>query len=115
MLSFSKLLGYSIIIDLLFIPALLQATGYMFLPKTVPENLSMQELRIMLGHGRTKIHHTALVVYGVYDRITSEYKEEVNGQHTSTFCNQSWEHLFRRTGILSSDLWLPGAVSVLKY
>ncbi len=94
---------------------LFQATGYMFLPKSVPENLSMQELCITLGHGRTKTHHTVLVVYGVYDLMTTEYKEESNGQQASTFCNQSWEHLFQRTGIMPSDLWLPGTVSVLTF
>ncbi len=95
-----------------FLLYLLQATSYMFLPKTIPDNIAMQELHITLGHGHTKTSHPVMVTYGIHDRIINEYEEKSGVQSTSTFCNHPWENLFQRTGIQSSDLWLPGAVSV---
>ena len=85
-----------------------QATKYVLLPQTIPDRLTVQEIQVALGRGRMRTNHSVVVVYGVSDHMNKPY---VDQESLATFCNEPWEVLFKRTGIVASDLWLPGTVS----
>lgn len=72
----------------------------------VPDHMTVQEIQVTLGCGRTRSNHGIVVVYGVHDDIVAAVESP-----KATFCNKPWQQLFKRTGITEGDLWLPESVS----
>ena len=71
----------------------------------IPDHVTVQEIQVTLGRGRTRSQHGIVVVYGVRDDILTPVSSE-----GATFCNKPWVELFQRTGIAESDLWPPESV-----
>lgn len=61
-----------------------------------------------LGRGRLHSRQSVVVIYGVEDNLVA-----IRGAPGGTFCNQEWSQLFERTGIQSTDLWLPNTPETL--
>lgn len=72
----------------------------------IPDHVTVQEIQVTLGCGRTKSKHGIVVVYGIHDNLLDSIESP-----NATFCNNPWSQLFQRTGITDRDLWPPGSVS----
>lgn len=71
----------------------------------IPDSVTVQELQVTLGGGRTKSNHGIVVLYGVHDNLIKPADSA-----DATFCNKPWTQLFQRTGIAETDLWPPDNV-----
>ena len=83
-----------------------QAEHYLLLPLAIPDELTVQEVSVGLGRGKTKAELGIVVVYGVQDNLVVTYDSP-----GATFCNRPWAELFKRTGIEPAEIWLPEDVS----
>ena len=66
----------------------------------IPDNVTVQELQVSLGGGRTRSNHGIVILYGIHDNLTAPADSA-----SATFCNKPWKELFQRTGIAETDLW----------
>ena len=87
----------------------LQAEHYLLLPLTIPDELTVQEISVGLGRGKTRANLGIVVVYGIKDNLVLCYDSP-----GATFCNRPWSEFFERTGIEPAELWLPEHVRVLR-
>ena len=88
-------------------PLSLQTASFVASPLSIPPGLALQEVSVGLGRGRLHSRQSVVVIYGVEDNLVA-----IRGAPGGTFCNQEWSQLFERTGIQSTDLWLPNTVCV---
>ena len=79
---------------------------YLMLPLTIQDEMTVQEISVKLGQGKTRVELGIVVVYGVRDNLLVAY-----GSPEATFCNRPWAEFFERTGIQPSEIWLPNTVS----
>lgn len=68
----------------------------------IPDDVTVQEISVVLGYGRTRTNHSIVAVYGIHDNLTKPMDSL-----GATFCNEPWEKFFQRTGITETDLWPP--------
>ena len=80
----------------------IQAEHYLLLPLTIPDELTVQEISVGLGRGKTRANLGIVVVYGVQDNLVLKYDSP-----GATFCNQPWSEFFDRIGIEPAEIWLP--------
>lgn len=99
-------------------------------PVTLKAGLALQQLRVEFAAGDERgiidKQLSVWAIFGLEDTIEPNAVVDPNMPHPSplakprasdsgamgTFCNESWDCFFERTGIEASELWFPGAEQI---